>query len=141
MTQLIAILLVALCFEAAGVVLLSRGLKQLAHPATPSLAAFGGLLLQAVTNRDLILGVAFEAVFFLGLLILMSRAAVSFVLPLTALSFVFTTAAARLFLNESISGARWAGVLLIMAGAALITYSEHQQKRRVPEAAENSTAR
>jgi len=141
MTQLLSILLVALCFETAGVVLLSRGLKQLALPATPSLAAFGGLLLQAATNRDLILGVAFEAVFFAELLILMSRAAVSFVLPLTALSFVFNTVAARFFLNETISGARWAGVLLIMAGAALITCSEHQQKRRPPEAVESSTAR
>lgn len=141
MSQLLSILLVALCFEAAGVVLLSRGLKQLAYPASPSFAAFGGLLLQAATNRDLILGVAFEAVFFAGLLILMSRAAVSFVWPLTALSFVFTTVAARCFLNETISGVRWAGVLLIMAGAALITCSEHQQKRRSPQAVENSAPR
>lgn len=134
MTRLLLILIVALCFEAAGVVLLSRGLKQLPRVESPTLANLGTLISRAITNKNILLGVAFEAVFFLGLLILMSKAAVSFIWPLTALSFVFTTLAARWFLHESVSPVRWAGVLLIMAGAALITYSEYQHKQRVPSA-------
>jgi uncharacterized membrane protein len=63
--------------------------------------------------------------FFISLLILMSKSDISFLWPLTGLSFVFATIAAIWFLNERVSGARWAGVVLIMLGAALISYSEY----------------
>jgi len=44
----------------------------------------------------------------------MSKSDISFLWPLTGLSFVFATIAAIWFLNERVSGARWAGVVLIM---------------------------
>ena len=74
------------------------------------------------------------ALFFAGLLILLSKGDVSFVWPLTSLSFVMTAIAARLFLHEQIVPARWAGICLIMAGAALITWSEKRQKDPHPPA-------
>ena len=49
--------------------------------------------------------------------------------PLTALSFVFATLAAMWFLHEHVSAVRWAGVVLIMLGAALISYSEHSKPK------------
>ena len=55
---------------------------------------------------------------------LMSHGDVSFIWPLTALSFVLTTLAAKLFLHEHVSGLRWCGVLLIILGAGVITYTE-----------------
>ena len=58
---------------------------------------------------------------------------VSFVWPLTALSFVMTTLAARLILKEEVDGWRWAGVTLILAGAALILYSENVKKKNTAE--------
>ena len=58
----------------------------------------------------------------------MLKASISFLWPLTGLSFVFATFAAILFLHEHVSMIRWAGVLLIMIGAGLISYSEHQVK-------------
>ncbi len=62
----------------------------------------------------------------------MARSDISFLWPLTGLSFVFATVAAILFLGESVSVIRWAGVVLIMLGAAFISYSEHQ-KETTPE--------
>ena len=47
---------------------------------------------------------------------------------MTGLSFVFATLAAILFLHEQVSTVRWAGVVLIMIGAALISYSEHAKE-------------
>jgi drug/metabolite transporter (DMT)-like permease len=82
-----------------------------------------------VTNPQIILGVFFEALFFACLLVLMSRSDISFLWPLTALSFVFATLAAMVFLQERVSTIRWAGVILIMLGAALISYSEHSKPR------------
>jgi len=49
---------------------------------------------------------------------------VSFIWPLTSLGFVLTTVAAKLILHEEVSLLRWSGVLCIMIGAGLITYSE-----------------
>ena len=84
------------------------------------------------TNANILLGVFFEAVFFGTLLVLMSKGDVSFIWPLTSLGFVLTTLAGKLILHEQVSWLRWGGVLLIMMGAGLITYTEkvlEQQKR------------
>lgn len=138
MTKLLAVLFVGLLLEAAGVVQLSRGLKELGEPARlalPELVRFVG---KALTNRQIVSGVALEAGFFGCLLYLMSRADVSFIWPLTALSFVATTLAARFWLHEQVSGLRWFGVALILAGAAVITYTE--KARRPREAAQPPAA-
>lgn len=79
---------------------------------------------RGVTNQHILLGVFFEALFFICLLMLMSKADVSFVWPLTSLSFVVTTIAAKIYLHEHVSALRWSGVCLIMMGAALITWTE-----------------
>jgi hypothetical protein len=96
-----------------------------AQPAV-SASQILGLVSRGVTNHHILLGVFFEALFFVGLLMLMSKADVSFVWPLTSLSFVVTTVAAKLYLHEHVSALRWSGVCLIMMGAALITWTEKQ---------------
>ena len=85
------------------------------------------------TNLNILLGVFFEALFFASLLILMSKSDISFLWPLTGLSFVFATFAAMWFLHEQVSAVRWAGVVCIMIGAGLISYSEHA-KPKLPAA-------
>ena len=125
MLKLLIVLLVALYFEAVGVVFLSKGLKQIDKPASYAPAEILRLIGRGAQNKAILLGILFEAIFFAGLLYLISRADVSFVWPLTSLSFVLTALAAKYFLGENVSGIRWAGVLLIMCGAAMIIYSEH----------------
>jgi multidrug transporter EmrE-like cation transporter len=111
---------------------LNRLLLQDAYPAelakaeaqTVSPSQIRHLIGRGVTNEHILLGVFFEALFFVCLLMLMSKADVSFVWPLTSLSFVVTTVAAKIYLHEHVSGLRWSGVCLIMMGAALITWTE-----------------
>jgi drug/metabolite transporter (DMT)-like permease len=124
MARLLTILFFALIFEAIGVVFLSRGLKQIGELQEVSVAGVARLVAAGVTNRHIVLGVFFEALFFVGLLMLMSKADVSFVWPLTSLSFVVTTIAAKIYLHEQVSPLRWSGVCLIMMGAALISWTE-----------------
>jgi uncharacterized membrane protein len=50
-------------------------------------------------------------------MLLMSKTDISFLWPLTGLSFVFATFAAIWFLGEHVSSMRWIGVALIMVGA------------------------
>lgn len=132
MAKLLVILFIALIFEAIGVVLLSRGLKQIGQPERITVSDVARLVGRGITNSNIVLGVFFEAIFFVGLLMLMSKSDVTFVWPLTSLSFVMTTLAAKFFLHEHVSASRWAGVCLIMAGAALITWSEKVQHPTTP---------
>jgi uncharacterized membrane protein len=70
----------------------------------------------------------------------MSQGTVSFIWPLTSLGFVLTTLAARFVLHENVSVVRWGGVLLIMLGAGLITYSEKVLESKPPAPAAASTS-
>ncbi len=129
MTKLVLILLVGLVMEAVGVVYLSRGLKEIGEMDRPSVSEVCRIIKRGITNSAILLGVFFEALFFCTLLYLMSQGNVSFVWPLTALGFVLTTLAARFVLKEFVSPTRWAGVVLIVAGAGLIIWSEKKAER------------
>src|SRR5438876_11750247 len=129
MAKLLLILLIGLIFEAAGVVLLKKGINQIGEVEKITPAEVIRIIKTGVTNPIVLLGVFFEALFFACLLILMSKSDITFLWPLTALSFVMTTLAALLFLGEKVSPVRWAGVILIMIGAALISYSEHSKNK------------
>jgi uncharacterized membrane protein len=132
MAKLLLVLLIGLLFEATGVVLLKKGITQIGEVQKINAAEISRIVKAGVANANIWLGVFFEALFFGCLLILMSESDISFLWPLTALSFVITTFAARMFLAEHVSPIRWAGVVLIMLGAALISYSEHQKPKAAP---------
>jgi drug/metabolite transporter (DMT)-like permease len=134
MAKLLMILLIGLVFESTGVVLLKKGMLQVGEVRQVTVTEVVRILKAGVLNPSILLGIFFEALFFACLLILMSRTEISFLWPLTALSFVFATFAAILFLNEKVSGVRWAGVILIMIGAAFISYSEHARPKPLPSA-------
>ncbi len=138
MAKLILILLIALVFEAIGVVFLSKGIKQVGDVPKISTVEIARVFCSGLTNVNIILGIFFEALFFVGLLVLMSKGEVSFVWPLTSLSFVMTAIAAKFFLHEQIVPSRWAGICLIMAGAALITWSEKNKKELHPAVVSHS---
>jgi drug/metabolite transporter (DMT)-like permease len=123
MLKVILVLLAALLLEAIGVVFLSAGLKQIG--AVPQVTfqevlRFAG---RALTNRSLLFGVLLEALFFGTLLYLLSSYDVSLIWPLTSLGFVLTALAAKFILHERVDGLRWAGVLLIVVGAAMVSWS------------------
>ncbi len=135
MTKLLIILITGLMFEAVGVVYLNKGLKQVGEVQKMTVAEVLRIVKSGATNGNILLGVFFEAVFFGTRLVLMSQGTVSFIWPLTSLGFVLTTIAAKFILHEQVSLLRWGGVLLIMLGAGLITYSEKVLEEKTPAAA------
>ena len=139
MTKILCILIVALLFEAAGVVLLSKGLKEIGAIKSVSAPEIWRILTAGSGNPSLLLGVALEAVFFGALLYLLSQRDVSLIWPLTALGFVITSFAAKFILREQIPPLRWAGVLLIVIGAGLITYSEKQRAQTAKDDPANTS--
>jgi len=124
MLKIVLILLVGLVLEAVGVVLLSQGLHEIGELRRVSAGEIARLIGRGATNRYILLGVAFEAAFFGILLYLLSQRDVSLIWPLTSLGFVITAVAARFIRHEEISALRWAGVGLIVVGAALVAWSE-----------------
>ena len=140
MTKILLILVIAFSFEAFGVIVLKRGLDQIGPRYTERKAAMPvwknvlKLVGDWFTNKDVLLGLLLETIFFVLLQYLLAQRDVSFVWPLTAVSFIMTTLAAKFFLGEQVSAVRWAGVVLIVIGAAFISFSEKaKEKPALPE--------
>ncbi len=133
MLKFVLVLLVGLFLEAIGVVLLSRGLKEIGELERVSIFEVARMVKRGATHPKVVLGVAFEAAFFGILLYLLGRADVSLVWPLTSLGFVITALAAKFYLHEQVTGTRWAGVVLIVLGAALVSWGEPSRARQASD--------
>ena len=95
MLKFLIILLIGLSFESIGVVMLKKGMGKIGDVKEVSVSEVARVVKAGATNSSILLGVFFEALFFATLLILMSRSDISLLWPLTGLSFVFATIAAR----------------------------------------------
>lgn len=76
----------------------------------------GGALLQPAV----VAGVALLMVWTLARMALLSWADLSFVLPVTAVGYVLNAVAGMMLFGEQVGAGRWAGALLVTAGAALV---------------------
>jgi drug/metabolite transporter (DMT)-like permease len=140
MLKLLIILLIGLTFESIGVVMLKKGMGHIGEVKKISVSEVARIVKAGASNVNILLGVFFEALFFVTLLILMSKSDISFLWPLTGLSFVFATFAAIIFLGEKVSPMRWGGVVLVVAGAILIGYSEKANEHAKAAAASSGAA-
>jgi len=135
MTKILIILFVAFVFEAFGVIALKRGINEIGARYTERQAALPvwknvvRLVGDWFANRRVLLGLLLETIFFILLQYLLGQRDVSFVWPLTAVSFIMTTLAAQFFLHERVDALRWGGVALIVVGAVLISCSEHAREK------------
>jgi drug/metabolite transporter (DMT)-like permease len=68
------------------------------------------------------LGVVLLILWMMSRMALLSWADLSYVLPVTAIGYVLVAVVGRVFLDEQISGKRWAGIVLIVAGVALVSF-------------------
>lgn len=105
----------------AGDVLITKGMKQVGEISTLHAGKLLRIAGRAITNRYVLTGVLFMAISYFSFLGALRLADLSLVLPATSISFVITTIAARFFLRETISATRWAGILLVCVGVALIS--------------------
>lgn len=66
------------------------------------------------------LGLGLMTLAFFSLLGVLAIENVSFVVPVTALSYAVGALGGKLFLHEKVSSTRWAGVLLVCVGVTLV---------------------
>ena len=107
----------------AGDIAVSHAMKQIGevHPLTPRVIA--KVIARAFRMGWMWIGIGLMAVGFFSLLALLSWADVSVVVPATALSYVTGAFGAKFLLHEKVAPVRWAGVLLVCLGVALISMS------------------
>jgi uncharacterized membrane protein len=140
MLKILLILFIGLVFESTGIVFLKKGMAAVGEVKMTSAAEIFRVVKAGVTSPQIIAGVFFEALFFVCLLIMMAKSDISFIWPLTGLSFVFSTFAAIWFLHETVSPVRWIGVMLVVIGAVVIGYSEQTKEKSVtPTSVETKT--
>lgn len=94
----------------AGNFALGWGMKHAPASATP---------ISALLEPFVMVGIVLLIVWTLLRIKLLELADLSYVLPITAVGYVFNAIMGALFLHEQVSMQRWAGTLLIVAGAAL----------------------
>jgi uncharacterized membrane protein len=107
-----------------GEILVAHAMKQAARAKTVTRSAVISLLERALRPAAMWMGLALQALAFFELLALLSWADLSFVVPATALSYVVGAAGSALLLRERVSRTRWAGVLLVCLGVAVMFASE-----------------
>ena len=106
-----------------GELCLSRAMKSIGeiHDFRPaSLLRFVG---QAIRLPCLWAGVSLMALGFFSLLAILSFLEVSFVVPVSALSYAAGAFGAKLFLGERITRHRWVGIAIVTLGVTLVWWS------------------
>ena len=115
---LIAVIVLA---DAAGDVLITRGMKQVGEVSTISPRVLLSIARKVLTNRNILSGIFFFAVTFFSFLTVLSWADLSFVFPATSLVYVISTLGAKFILKETVTFQRWVGIVLVCLGVALIS--------------------
>ncbi len=108
-------------FNSAGDTLLSRGMKQVGSVKFGSPELMWQTLLRILSTGSIWLGIASLLSFFVCYMLLLTWADFSFVMPATAAVFVVVPLLGAFLLHEHVSPTRWAGVVIICLGVALVS--------------------
>lgn len=106
-----------------GELAVTRAMKNIGEVHDFSPSNIIQVLKNAFTEGWMWFGISLMALAFFALLAMLSWENVSFVVPVTALSYVAGALGGKYFLGEQIPAKRWIGVLLVCLGVALVCIS------------------
>jgi len=107
-------------FSSVGNVLFSKGMKEIGEVSQWSAAVLAAIFLKVLASGWIWLGIGSQLLFLGSLLLVLSWADYSFVIPASAVGYAVVALLGRAFLGEAVSPARWVGVGLICLGVALV---------------------
>jgi transporter family protein len=126
-TRVLVLLVIAT--NVLGNVSLSRGMHQVGRIVSASPLDY----LRAFANPWTLIGICVLVIWMLSDLALLSRADLSFVLPVTASAYVLVALGGHFLLRDHISWARWTGILLITLGVVLAEETPARTTKGPPE--------
>jgi drug/metabolite transporter (DMT)-like permease len=118
------LLLVIIGAGTGGELCVSRAMKVVGEVHDFRPGALVRFVFRAIRVAWMWIGIAMMALAFFSLLAMLSIESVSFVVPITALSYAAGALGAMLFLHERISRQRWLGVLIVCVGVTLVWLSK-----------------
>jgi len=116
----IVLLLLIVVAGTGGELCVARAMRAVGPATNFQPAALLRLIRRALQNGWMWLGFLLMAVGFFSLLEMLSLENVSFVVPVTALSYGLGALGGKVFLREQVTRRRWAGVLLVCLGVGLV---------------------
>lgn len=103
-----------------GELCLGKAMKETGELEHFHFSAMFRLLYEALKVKWIWIGVAMMTLAFFSLLLLLSFEDVSFVVPVTALSYLVGAVGGIFFLGERVSPQRWIGISLVCVGVSLV---------------------
>jgi drug/metabolite transporter (DMT)-like permease len=121
MVRVLIAMTIATAAAAFGQILVRQGMQQVGsleqYRPMALLSYFG----QVVVNPYVIWGTVLNTIFYLLFLAALSWTDVTVALPMTALEYGMAAVLAVVILNEVVPPLRWAGIVLVVLGVALIS--------------------
>lgn len=108
-----------------GELCVSRAMKSVGEATSFRPKEILRVVLKAFRQPWMWAGISMMALAFFALLGALSLYNVSFVVPVTALSYVAGAIGGVVFLHEKVSFQRWMGVLLVAIGVALVFFGKN----------------
>jgi drug/metabolite transporter (DMT)-like permease len=120
---LIGLILISVLFAALAQLTLKHGMNQVTDGGAQPLSLHhpSDTVARIITNFSVWAGLALFVLSASVWLIILSRTSLSFAYPFASLTYVLILLFDRFVLNEPISGLRYGGVALIIAGLVLIS--------------------
>jgi drug/metabolite transporter (DMT)-like permease len=120
MTRVVLLLIFFICCSTGGEIVMTHGMKRVGEPVNLRPGAILRFLGRAVRSAWLWFALPLLAASFYSLLVLLSWAPLSVVIPASAFNYVVGTFGAKYLLKEQVSTKRWAGVIMVCIGVALV---------------------
>jgi drug/metabolite transporter (DMT)-like permease len=120
MLKVVLLLVFFICCSTGGEIAMTHGMKQVGEPESFRPGALLRFLGLAIRSGWIWLALPLLAGSFYSLLILLSWAPLSVVIPASAFNYVVGTIGAKYLLKEQVSPKRWMGVVMVCLGVALV---------------------
>jgi drug/metabolite transporter (DMT)-like permease len=120
MIRVLLMLVFFICCSTGGEIAMTFGMKQVGEPEKFRPRELLRFIWAAAKNSWIWLAVPLMAASFYSLLILLSWAPISLVIPASAFNYVVGTFGAKYLLKEDVTLKRWLGVMMVCAGVTLV---------------------
>ena len=117
--KVIVVMLLATLAVSLGETLLAKGMKE-----TNTVGPGTWTQIRALLNWAVVCGTLLMSAYFGLYMLALKWADLSFVLPLTAISYLLGATLARYYLHEQVTPTRWLGAIIITVGVIVVGLGE-----------------